>query len=376
LRLATLRGNKLYADAVNWHPQRKLLEMIQSRQKILMIRFSSFGDVTQSLSLPTRLAELSHLDGSGSDIHWVTRKEFAPLLQGHPFISRVWSLDRSTGFRGLLTLIRQLQKERFTHIYDAHNNLRSHLICWFLRPPLAVSRLFDPPLFARKSQKRWKRFLLFQFRINRFEMPFSGQRDLLEPLKAWGLSSELPPAPQIYLEPSSVFKVKEDLKAFLGNSSFITVAPSAAHLLKRWPVAHFKKLLEMSSAKKFVCLGGPGDSFIEELVQVDPSRILNRAGYFSLQESSAAISLSQGLITNDTGLLHVAEQLGKKTIALMGPAPFGFPSRETTQIMEIALPCRPCSKHGQGPCVNEKFHRCLVDITPEQVHKELQTWLS
>jgi ADP-heptose:LPS heptosyltransferase len=109
-------------------------------------------------------------------------------------------------------------------------------------------------------------------------------------------------------------------------------------------------------------------------VAVDPSRVLNLSGQLSLQESTAAISLCRGLISNDTGLLHVGEQLGKKTIALMGPAPFGFPSRPSTRILELNLPCRPCSKHGQGPCVNEKFQRCLVDITPEQVHREMQSW--
>jgi len=59
----------------------------------------------------------------------------------------------------------------------------------------------------------------------------------------------------------------------------------------------------------------------------------------------------------------------------MGPAPFGFPSRETTKIMQLDLNCRPCSKHGQGPCVNEKYQRCLVDITPEQVFEAMNTWL-
>jgi ADP-heptose:LPS heptosyltransferase len=100
---------------------------------------------------------------------------------------------------------------------------------------------------------------------------------------------------------------------------------------------------------------------------------LNLAGKTSLQVSSGVVALSRAVISNDTGLLHVAEQLGKRTIALMGPAPFGFPSRPTTKIMELNLSCRPCSKHGQGPCVNkEKFHKCLVDITPLQVAEQLR----
>ena len=343
--------------------------MIQSRNKILIIRFSSFGDVTQALSIPSKLAELGP-----SEIHWAIRQDLAPLLEGHPHIHKIWKLDRKTGLPGLWQLIRGLQKERYSHIFDAHNNLRSHLICWMLRPPLAFTRLFDPPLFTRKSQKRWKRFLLFRFRINTYEKPLSGQRDLLEPLQAWGLTRESPPAPQLAVQSAAFEKVKAMLAAKGFGGSFVAFAPSSAFALKRWPLDHFKKLISLEKNEKFVCLGGAEDTFIQELVAIDPSRVLNLAGQLSLQESTAAVSLCRGLVSNDTGLLHVGEQLGKKTIALMGPAPFGFPSRESTKIMELNLSCRPCSKHGQGPCVNEKFQRCLVDITPEQVQREMRTW--
>jgi ADP-heptose:LPS heptosyltransferase len=122
-----------------------------------------------------------------------------------------------------------------------------------------------------------------------------------------------------------------------------------------------------------VLLGGPEDSFIEDICAVAPERVLNLAGKCSMQVSAAVVSESKMIVANDTGLLHVAEQLGKPAVALMGPAPFGFPSRPATKVMEINLPCRPCSKHGQGPCVNKfKFHQCLVDITPDQVALEVR----
>jgi len=349
--------------------------MIQSRNKILIIRFSSFGDVTQALSIPSKLAELGGTAGAAStpEIHWAIRQDLAPLLEGHPFIHKVWTLDRKSGLKGLWTLIRLLQKERFSHIFDAHNNLRSHVITWFLRPPLALTRIFDPPLFTRKSQKRWKRFLLFRFRINLYEKPLSGQRDLLDPLQAWGLTRESPPAPQLAVNAQALNKVR-DLLIGQNYSQFVALAPSSAFPLKRWPLEHFKKLIALLPERKFICLGGPEDTFIQDLIAVAPERVLNLAGQLSLQESTAAVFLSQGLVSNDTGLLHVGEQLGKKAIALMGPAPFGFPSRDSTKIMELNLSCRPCSKHGQGPCVNEKYQRCLVDITPEQVVQEMQTW--
>lgn len=334
--------------------------------RFLIIRFSSFGDVVQSLSIPAALKQKY----PEAEVHWITRKDMAPLLNNHPSIDRIWAFDRKDGLKGLVSLTLQMRSLNFTHIYDAHNNMRSRVIVWILRP---LGWLGMGPKFIRRSIRRWRRFLLFKFRINTFEMPFSGQRDLLEPLQPWGVSKQAPPAPQIFPQTYDLDRAKEFLGVF---ANAVALAPSAAFALKRWPVEHWKELIQLLPEQKFVLLGGPEDTFIEEIRAIAPDRVLNLAGACSLAVSSGVVAQSKVLVSNDTGLLHVAEQLGKKAVALMGPAPFGFPSRPTTRIMELQLPCRPCSKHGQGPCVNkEKFHKCMVDITPVQVATELELLL-
>nr|BFD63378.1 glycosyltransferase family 9 protein [Bdellovibrio sp. HM001] len=334
--------------------------------KFLIIRFSSFGDVVQTLSVPSAIKA----SFPEAKIHWITRKDMAPLLKNHPNIDKIWEFDRKAGLKGLIRLCLQMRREGFTHIYDAHNNMRSRVITWILRP---LGVLGVGPKFIRRSIRRWKRFLLFKFRINTFEMPFSGQRDLLEPLQSWGISKVSPAAPQIFPSEESHKKAQEVLGPY---ADCVALAPSAAFFLKRWPKEYWKELILLNPDQRFVLLGGPEDSFIEDIRDVAPERVLNLAGKCSLQVSSSVVALSRMLISNDTGLLHVAEQLGQRTIALMGPAPFGFPSRGSTKVLEIELKCRPCSKHGQGPCVNkEKYHQCLVDITPEQVTREMKLLL-
>jgi ADP-heptose:LPS heptosyltransferase len=335
--------------------------------KILIIRFSAFGDVVQTLSVPPALKSAF----PGAEIHWVTRKDASALVQGHPDIHRVWDYDRKKGIMGLARMGIEMRKAGFTHIYDAHNNLRSHFLTWILRP---LGFLNLGPKFIRRSIRRWKRFLLFKLRINKFEMPFSGQRDLLEPLAAWGVAKSPPPAPQIFPNEINKNKAKELLGTF---QDAIALAPSSAHFLKRWPKEYWKQLILQFPDQKFVLLGGPQDSFLEEIRAVAPERVLNLSGHSPLSVSTCVVQLSKVLVTNDTWLLHAAEQLGKNAIALMGPAPFGFPCRQTTTIMELKLPCRPCSKHGQGPCTNKaRHHQCLVDITPEAVSIELRVQLS
>lgn len=68
--------------------------MLQSGRKILLIRFSSLGDVTQTLSVPTRLAELE------GEVHWVTRDDMAPLIEGHPFVTKIWKLKKTQASGG------------------------------------------------------------------------------------------------------------------------------------------------------------------------------------------------------------------------------------------------------------------------------------
>lgn len=334
---------------------------MQINFKILLIRFSSFGDVTQSLSLPAKIKDKF----PQAQIHFITRKEFKGIIEPHPFIEKVWLLDRKLGIKGLFDLGLKLRQENYLKIYDVHNNFRSRLICLII----GFSKKLE---ILRRPTYRIKRILLFYFRINKYEMPFSGQRDLIEPLEKWGISRSLPPPPQIF--PSDLDKTRawELLQSF--DKPFIALAPSAAYFLKRWPKNYWIQLIELLPEKYFVLLGGPEDRFIEDIEKAAPYRCLNLAGKCDLSVNSAIISKSELLISNDTGLMHVAEQLGHSCIALMGPAPFGFPSRATTQILEMSLACRPCSKHGQGPCTNSKYHQCLVDIKPETVASRVKKW--
>lgn len=313
--------------------------------KVLIIRFSSIGDVTQALSIPSFIKSY-HPD---AEIHFVTRSDMAGLAAHHPQISKVWLLDRKDGLKGLIRLIKELNQEAFTHIYDAHNNLRSFLIRWLVK---AEKKLVRPMM-------RFKRFLLINFQINKFEKPFSGQRDLIKPLETWKMPFKLPPTPQLFLDKSL------QKKTLVPFQNYVVVAPSASYELKRWPIENWNRLIKENPETTFVILAGADDSFT--VVLNENKNAFNLTGKTDLLNSAAIIEKAALVVSNDTGLLHFAEQLGRPAIALMGPAPFGFPSRPKTLILERNLKCRPCSKHGQGPCRNPNFQECLRSITAEEV---------
>lgn len=304
-----------------------------------------------------------------AEIDWITRSDFTELVQPHPAIKTVYPISRKSNAAALWNLAQQLSDTNYDVIYNAHNNLRSNLFVLFFR----LQRLFKKPtgpavIYLKKNQKRWKRFLLFQFRWNLFQMPFSGQRDLLEALQKVTCSVDLPPTPQLFLK-------KETQLPIQLPEEFVALAPSSAHPLKKWPVEYWHQLIQKNPHLFFVFLGGKEDLFIQDMQKQHPQNTLNCAGLLSMMESAQVVRKSKLLITNDTGPLHIAEQLGHPAFALMGPAPFGFPSRPSTKVFERNLPCRPCSKHGQKPCTNPVFHECLRDISAEEVHQELRKFL-
>jgi ADP-heptose:LPS heptosyltransferase len=90
---------------------------------------------------------------------------------------------------------------------------------------------------------------------------------------------------------------------------------------KRWPVEHWRRLIEELPREKFVLFGTPGDAAIAAQVcaGMDPGRVSNQAGRTSLVEFANGLAQCRFLVTNDTGGMHLANALGVPLVALFGP---------------------------------------------------------
>jgi ADP-heptose:LPS heptosyltransferase len=342
--------------------------------KVLLIRFSSFGDILATGSVVASLAQKF----PGAEVHWLTREDFAQAASLVPGLHKLWHLPsarRQTGFKARLhqlgqiwDLCQNLRQQQFTHIYDAHNTLRSNLISWGVRSLRTH--------FLQKSQYRFRRLLLFKFHKNIYPKPFTLQRALLEPLAPWGISKEPPAAPVLKISPLLKATVRQKLRFPDPEKPLVVLAASASFALKRWPLPSWKALILKRTDLNFALMGGPEDLFLRELSMAATDRCLNLAGQLDYSESCAVVDLAKAVVSNDTGIMHAAEQLAKPCVALLGPAPFGIPCRPLTLVLEKNLACRPCSKHGQGPCVNPEFQKCMVDISVDEVDRALSKVLS
>ena len=350
--------------------------------RLLIIRFSSFGDIVQALSVPAAYLQAY----PNSKVDWLIRDDFKSLVVEHPLIENVLPFRREQGLIGLVSLGWKLGNAGYTHVYDAHCNLRSFLIKTVLRLSCALHSGFGTR-FITRPKNRIRRYLFFKWRLHTLPTPFRGCESFLWPLAAWEVGQTAPLAPQFFTSAQLTQTLQTEWGQLTGSKDAqaqpqsllakpcVALVASAAWEMKRWPVAHWKELINLWTDATFVLLGGPEDTFFEEIRLVAPKRILNLAGRLSLSQSCALIKKMDLVIANDTGLLHVADQLGRPTLALIGPTAFGYPSQPTSRYLEIKLGCQPCSKDGRGRCVNDVYKRCLRELTPAQVLKTSQAML-
>ena len=333
-------------------------------KKILIIRLSSIGDIIQCMSV-TGGFKNHHPD---CEIHWIVRKDLASLLKIDPRIDKLIAFDRKDGIGGLIKLARALKKEGYSHVYDAHSNIRSNILKTIICPFGTGSKLIT------RRKNRIKRMLLFSFRINLLPKPFRAFESFRNPVKKWNISNFYTEHNNWIFPKDTEEKCSELIKDQPAKT--ITLVPSAAWELKRWPVTYWQKLIELLPDFHFNILAGPTDHFCQEIADIAPERVLNLAGKTSLLESFCITAQSKYVVSGDTGFLHAADLFNVPGCAIIGPTAFGYPTGEKMKIFDLELPCQPCSKHGNTKCKLKEVKKCLVDIKPEQIVEEIKNNIS
>ena len=337
-------------------------------KKFLIIRFSSIGDIIQCMTVVDGIK--NHFPDS--EIHWIARKDMSSFLEMDKRIDKIWGFDRKAGFKGLWLQAKKLKKENFDFVYDAHSNIRSIVLKTVLVPRWKRC-LGIGSKFAMRSKERFKRILLFKFKIDTYPMPFKGMLSYRKPLAKWGITNFETKNTDWCFPDNLILKMRTIVESIekSDSSKYITIVPSAAWQKKRWPVEYWKKLIQLLPNHNFMILAGPDDIFCKEIEEVDSNRVINLMGKTNLLESCYLVMKSELVISADTGFLHAADKFGIQALSLMGPTAFGFTTGNSIKTLEVDMKCRPCSKDGSGKCIDTVYQKCMIDITPEWVAKEV-----
>lgn len=326
-------------------------------QKILIIRFSSIGDIILSTS-PLRTIRVAY---PNAQITFLTLEIFAPLLEFHPDVDAIITISKSETLNNVLHFKKFLRNKNYNIIFDLHNSLRSRLLLFGYKSK--IFRLYKP---------RIKRFLLFNFFINTFDKKFSTLKMYHDCISINSISAQKIPSPSLRVIKSEIESTKRLLRNKLINNEFIVIIPGAAWKQKQWKLKHYIKLIEKINID-VILIGTEKDKICFELKKQLKEKIHNFAGETSLREALSILYLSNYVIGSDTGLTHAAEALGKPVTMILGPT-----SRETgagvnldnSINIEKDIWCRPCSQNGSSKCFRKKQY-CMDLISPEDVFKTI-----
>ena len=276
------------------------------------------------------------------------------------------------------SLRKQLAKELATKKYQAcfvlPNSLKSALIPWLANIPFRV------------GYRGEIRFGLINFaldnpsKVNRPPMVehYLALSQLLNEEQLALTASNLVPKLNVSTVATQSVQAKL-LSANIDPDNIYVMCPGAEYgPTKRWPTSHFaqlaQKLIASNLNSQIILLGGKGDQALAQGIQSQAkqnSHIHNWCGDTSLDEAIALIGMSKAVISNDSGLMHIAAALKTPQVAIFGSSDPAHtpPLSDKAKVIWLNLPCSPCHKR---ECPLGHL-RCLNDILPEQVFATLNT---
>jgi heptosyltransferase-2 len=185
--------------------------------------------------------------------------------------------------------------------------------------------------------------------------------------------------PHLNVSTSARQSIQSKLQSANIDSSIYVMCPGAEYgPSKRWPTEHFaalaKDLIEAHPSNQIILIGSQGDRYLADQIPSQANQnpnIHNWCGSTSLDEAIALIGMSKAVISNDSGLMHIAAALKVPQVAIFGSSDPAHtpPLSDKAKVIWLSLPCSPCHKR-ECPLGHLK---CLKDILPRQVLATLNT---
>ena len=273
-------------------------------------------------------------------------------------------------------LAKQIEKQKYQACFVLPNSFKSALIPWLANIPLRIgyrgemrfglinvaldnpSKINRPPMVQH--------YLALSVLLNDEEQA-EGQQ---------GYSNT---TPRLNVSTSAKQSIQSKLQSANITDSIYVFCPGAEYgPSKRWPTEHFarlaQELIKENPNNHIILIGSQGDQNLANEIssrEQQNSNIHNWCGSTSLDEAIALIGMSKAVVSNDSGLMHIAAALRVPQVAIFGSSDPAHtpPLSDRAKVIWLDLPCSPCHKR-ECPLGHLK---CLKDILPQQVLTTLNT---
>ena len=284
-----------------------------------------------------------------------------------------WSLRKQ--------LAKQIETKKYQACFVLPNSFKSALIPWLANIPLRIAyrgeMRFGLINLALDNPSKMNRPPMVEHYLALSTLLNDDQAESQQPHKN-ALS------PQLNVSTSARQSIETKLqsaniKSSGSNSGITIMCPGAEYgPSKRWPTEHFaalaQELIQTNPNQHIILVGSQGDRQLGEEICSQAGHnihIHNWCGSTSLDEAIALIGMSQAVISNDSGLMHIAAALKVPQVAIFGSSDPAHtpPLSDKAKVIWLDLPCSPCHKR-ECPLGHLK---CLKDILPQQVLATLNT---
>lgn len=318
--------------------------------KFLIIRFSSIGDIV----LTTPVIRCLKKQVPDAAVHFLTKSSFLPVVQHNPYIDKIHLLAHSWEL-----MIEELKTENYDYIIDLHHNTKT------LRVKSAL-KVKSYSFYKLNIEK----YIYTSIKLNILPKVHIVDR-YLKTVESFGIKNDGEGLDYFIAKEEEI--KRQDIPAS-HSAGYVACVIGAALGTKQWPVYKWKEFCRQLN-HPVILLGGPEDVAAgNEIAAVDDIKVYNACGKFRLNESADLVRKAKLVVTNDTGLMHIAAAYKKPIISLWGNTVpsfgmtphYGSGMVPNTIVQVNKLWCRPCSKIGYKKCPLGHF-KCMEKIEVEQV---------
>jgi heptosyltransferase II len=299
-----------------------------------------------------------------------------PLLERMPEVSGKIALPFKHGelaFWQRINFGKSLKKAGYTQSIILTNSFKSALLPWAAGIPKRTSFLGEMryglvndvrPLDKTKLKKTVERFVALGLDKN---------QNLPENIPNPQLSTN---AEAAWILACSLGVKNNKSKDF--NHKILGLCPGAEYgEAKRWPAEYYAEVATeaLKNGWQVLLFGSDKDVPVTmKINQLCQNKCLDLGGKTKLGEAIDLMGLCEVVVSNDSGLMHIAAALNKKLIAIYGSSdPHHTPPMSSKAVIEyLALNCSPCFKR-ECPLTGEAYMRCLNQIKPELILQKIHT---
>ncbi|WP_353572351.1 lipopolysaccharide heptosyltransferase II [Candidatus Albibeggiatoa sp. nov. BB20] len=328
---------------------------------ILVIAPSWVGDMVMAQSL-FKFLKLEH---QNTVIDVLAPQWSAGLLKLMPEVRRIICHDIQHGelaWDKRRQLGEQLRCERYQQVIVLPNSWKSALIPYWTKASTRTGYKGEMR-YGLLNDRRLKNKLTLRRTVDQFVALGMQKHDPR-------IGHITPPTP--YLSTGNIARSLEKLNLEHPHQPILALCPGAEYgIAKQWPLEYYAILAKKVIAQgwKVWILGSPKDSAVGARVEALSGSAeidcISFCGQTDLADAVNLLSLANAVVTNDSGLMHVAAALDKKVIAIYGSSTpvMTPPLSRHAKILYNGISCSPCFKR----TCRYQHYQCLRSIKPEQV---------